>query len=77
MTSGPFAIVRHPIYAGGLAMFCGYSLFTSISALALTVALAFLWAGKVRLEEQLLAGVYGDYSAYRERVRRRLIPFVY
>ncbi len=77
VTRGPFLIVRHPIYAGGLALFVGYALFASISALALTVLLAFLWAGKIRVEERLLAGVYDDYPAYRERVRRRLIPFVY
>ncbi len=77
VTRGPFAIVRHPMYAGGLAVFIGYSLFASVAALALTVALAFLWARKLRFEERLLVAVYGDYPAYRERVRRRLIPYVY
>ncbi len=77
VTSGPFAIVRHPIYLGGLGLFIGYSLFASIPALALTVVLAVLWAGKVRVEERLLTEVYDEYPAYRERVRWRLIPFVY
>jgi len=77
VTSGPFAVVRHPIYLGGLGLFIGYSLFTSIPALALTIVLAALWAGKVRVEERLLAEAYREYPAYRERVRWRLIPFVY
>lgn len=77
VTHGPFTIVRHPIYTGGLALFVGYSLFASIPALVLTVALGFLWAGKVRVEERLLAAVYEGYPAYQARVRRRLIPLVY
>jgi protein-S-isoprenylcysteine O-methyltransferase Ste14 len=77
VTSGPFAVVRHPIYLGGLGLFSGYSFLTSVSALALTGALVVLWAGKIRLEERLLADVYDGYDAYRKRVRRRMIPFVY
>ena len=77
VTNGPFAIVRHPIYLGGVGLFIGYSLFASILALALTVVLAVLWAGKLRVEERLLTAVYDEYPAYRERVRWRLIPFVY
>jgi len=77
VTTGPFAVVRHPIYLGGLGLFGGYALLTSIPALALTGALLALWAGKVRVEERLLADVYDEYPAYCERVRRRMIPFVY
>lgn len=77
VTCGPFAIVRHPIYTGGLGLFVGYSLFTSVPALVLTGALAILWAGKIRVEERLLADVYDGYPAYEARVRRRLVPFVY
>ena len=39
VTSGPFAIVRHPIYTGGLAFFAGYALFASVPALILTAVL--------------------------------------
>ncbi len=77
VTRGPFAIVRHPIYTGGLALLAGYSLIASIPALALTVLLAVLWAGKIRVEERFLVAAYDGYPAYRERVRRRLIPFAY
>ena len=77
VTSGPFAIVRHPIYTGGLAFFAGYALFASVPALILTALLGLLWVGKIRVEERLLATVYDGYAAYCLRVRRRLIPFVY
>ena len=77
VTTGPFALVRHPIYTGGLALFVGYSLFSSIPALALTVLLGLLWTGKIQVEERLLAAAYDGYAAYQANVRRRLIPFVY
>ena len=77
VTTGPFAVVRHPIYLGGLGVFVGYSLLTSVLALVLTLALLALWASKVRVEERLLAQSYDEYETYRQRVRRRLLPFVY
>jgi protein-S-isoprenylcysteine O-methyltransferase Ste14 len=77
VTAGPFARVRHPIYTGGLGLFVGYSLLTTVPALALTACLAVLWAGKVRVEERHLVSVYAGYPAYRRRVRWRLVPFVY
>ena len=63
VTSGPFAIVRHPIYTGGLAFFAGYALFASVPALILTAVLGLLWVGKMRVEERLLAAAYDGYAA--------------
>ena len=77
VTTGPFSLVRHPIYAGGILFFVGYSLLTSLSALVLTACLSILWALKLRVEERLLVSVYAGYPAYRRRVRWRLLPFVY
>jgi protein-S-isoprenylcysteine O-methyltransferase Ste14 len=77
VTAGPFALVRHPIYTGGVGFFVGYSLLTSVTALVLTVCLVILWALKLRVEERLLATVYAEYPAYCRRVRRRLVPFIY
>ncbi len=77
VTSGPFALVRHPIYLGFLGVFVGYGLLTGVLALALTVVLAVLWVGKTRIEERLLADVYPDYAVYCDRVRWRIVPYVY
>jgi protein-S-isoprenylcysteine O-methyltransferase Ste14 len=77
VTTGPFRLVRHPIYTGGLGLFLGYALFTSVAALVLALGLAVLWAAKLRVEERLLAEVYDGYAAYRRRVRWRLVPLVY
>lgn len=77
VTTGPFAVVRHPIYLGFLGVFVGYGLLAGPLALALTVVLGVLWVGKTRVEERLLAAVYDDYGAYCRRVRWRIVPFVY
>ena len=76
-TTGPFAIVRHPIYTGGIAFFVGYSLWATIPALVLAILLALLWAGKVRVEERHLEETYEGYRDYARRVRWRIVPFVY
>jgi protein-S-isoprenylcysteine O-methyltransferase Ste14 len=77
VTTGPFAVVRHPIYLGLLGVFVGYSLLAGVLCLVATAALAGLWLGKTRVEERLLAAVYGDYRTYCARVRWRILPHVY
>jgi protein-S-isoprenylcysteine O-methyltransferase Ste14 len=77
VTSGPFRIVRHPIYLGALLCLAGGSLFRSWTGLALTGVLAVLWAGKARVEERYLSARFPEYEAYRRRVRHRLVPFLY
>ena len=75
--TGPYAVVRHPVYTGGILLFTGISLALSPWALLGTAALAVLWALKSRLEERLLAARYPAYAEYRARTRYRLVPFVY
>jgi len=72
--SGPYTVVRHPFYVGGLLLFTGWSLVTGPVPLALTVVLAILWGFKARLEERHLRKVYPGYMAYTERVRWRFLP---
>ncbi len=76
-TSGPYGLVRHPIYLGGLFFFVGLSLLFSWPALALSGVLAVLWGAKTRVEEAHLTARFPEYEEYRRRVRRRLVPFVY
>jgi protein-S-isoprenylcysteine O-methyltransferase Ste14 len=77
VTTGPFRLVRNPIYLGVLLCFAGASLLNSWTGLALTAALAVLWAGKVRVEERYLREQFPEYADYARHVRFRLIPFVY
>jgi len=74
---GPYAVVRHPIYTGGILFAAGMALALSPWALVGTTALAVVWALKARVEERFLAERYPAYADYRRRTRYRLIPYVY
>jgi protein-S-isoprenylcysteine O-methyltransferase Ste14 len=74
--SGPYAIVRHPIYAAGTLFFLGYGLLASIPATVATIALAILWHFKARVEERHLAQRFPGYEDYRRRVRWQILPYV-
>ena len=74
---GPYAVVRHPVYSGGILVAAGISFALSPWALVGTAALALVWALKARVEERFLAAHYPAYADYRMRTRYRLVPFVY
>lgn len=75
--AGPYAVVRHPVYSGGILFASGISLALSPWALAGTFALAVVWALKARVEERFLRERYPGYADYRTRTRYRLVPFLY
>ena len=75
--TGPYRVVRHPVYTGGLLFFVGWSLVAGPVALALTLVLAVLWAGKIAVEERYLRAAHPGYDDYANRVPRRLVPGVY
>lgn len=75
--SGPYALVRHPIYTGLLLAFIGSALARGEwrGVLAVVIAFAAFWR-KLRLEERWMHEQFGDaYSAYSSRVAA-LIPFI-
>ena len=74
---GPYAIVRHPVYSGGILVFGGIPLALSPWALVGTGLLTVTWALKSRVEERFLRARYPAYGAYCERVRYRLVPYLY
>ncbi len=78
VTSGPYAIVRHPIYAGLLLAFVGSGLARGEwrGVLAFVIAFLALWR-KLRFEERWMREHFGPaYQAYSERVAA-LIPFLF
>lgn len=75
--SGPYAVVRHPVYSGGLLVAVGISLALSPWALVTTGLLGLVWAMKASVEERFLAERYPGYEAYCERTRYRLVPYLY
>ena len=74
---GIYARLRHPIYAGVMALGLGWALFCgSLVALAAAVLLIAVLDLKARREEVWLSERYPDYAAYRLRTKR-FIPGVY
>ncbi len=78
VTSGPYRIVRHPGYFGFVLALPGMGLaLGSLALLAFTVAILAWLVVRMREEEAMLVGQFGDeYRAYQRRTKR-LIPFVY
>ncbi|HEY3329195.1 MAG TPA: isoprenylcysteine carboxylmethyltransferase family protein [Capsulimonadaceae bacterium] len=70
VTSGVFALVRHPLYSSLIAMFFGSALLFQNAAAALATALVFVPAMYYRasLEERLLSARFDGYAAYQKRV---------
>jgi protein-S-isoprenylcysteine O-methyltransferase Ste14 len=77
VTRGPYAVVRHPMYASYLLLQSGYLLQSlSLRNTAVLLIGTICNAGRALAEERLLAR-NKDYLAYRRRVRRRIIPGVW
>jgi protein-S-isoprenylcysteine O-methyltransferase Ste14 len=75
--AGPYALVRHPIYTGLIAMALGTAVNYGRAigfALLLSICASVWW--KARLEEQIMRRHFPDaYGEYKARVRA-IIPFV-
>jgi protein-S-isoprenylcysteine O-methyltransferase Ste14 len=76
-TRGPYAVVRHPVYASYLLIQSGYVL----QSLSPWNILIFVFAsacniGRALAEENLLARSHA-YRAYQKQVRWRLIPYLW
>ncbi len=75
--TGPFAIVRHPIYGGGFLMFLGWTIWLRGPLTLAYLALFFVFIDvKSSREERWLLEKFPGYRDYQARVRK-LIPFVY
>jgi protein-S-isoprenylcysteine O-methyltransferase Ste14 len=78
ITSGPYGVVRHPIYTGILTGFLGTAIALSQVRGVVGFVLVFfvLWA-KLRLEEQWMHSRFGEtYAAYADETAA-LVPWVF
>jgi protein-S-isoprenylcysteine O-methyltransferase Ste14 len=76
--SGPYKLVRHPIYTGILIMYVGTAIVTGTWLALVGVALAVLaYVRKIRLEEANMRVAFGP--AYEDYCResQALVPWVY
>ena len=77
-TSGPYAVVRHPIYSGLTGMLVGSALLNGLGGWVVLILVGVaLCATRVPIEERLMSKTFpGEYERYRKRVPQ-LIPGLY
>jgi protein-S-isoprenylcysteine O-methyltransferase Ste14 len=78
VSTGPYALVRHPMYGGAFLMFLGMPLALSswwgLPVFAVVMP-ALIW--RLLDEEKLLTEKLPGYAEYKTKVPWRLVPFVW
>jgi protein-S-isoprenylcysteine O-methyltransferase Ste14 len=78
ISTGPYGIVRHPMYSGGVLMILATPLaLGSLWAFVCAVLLCGVIAARLLDEERYLSKNLPGYEAYCQKVRCRLIPHVW
>jgi protein-S-isoprenylcysteine O-methyltransferase Ste14 len=78
ISTGPYAIVRHPMYASALLYLVGTPLaLGSYWGLVPIAAMIPFLVWRLLDEERLLARNLPGYTEYQQRVRYRLVPFAW
>jgi protein-S-isoprenylcysteine O-methyltransferase Ste14 len=73
--TGPYAVVRHPMYTGMMIVMVGLGLWLgSLAGVLATVVPIAILALRIVVEERVLREALPAYSLYAERVRARLLP---
>jgi len=78
ISSGPYALVRHPMYAASLVMIIGVPLalgsWLGLAVIVLTIPVL-VW--RILDEERLLKKDLPGYIEYAHKVRYRLVPYLW
>ncbi len=78
ITTGPYAIVRHPMYFGVALLYIASPLaLGSYWATLPALIILPLLAARIRNEEEVLLGELPGYAEYRQKVKYRLLPGVW
>ena len=78
ITTGPYALVRHPMYAGAMLMM----IFTPVAlgswvAVPFSIPLLLVIAARLLDEERFLKANLSGYDEYCQKVRYHLVPFLW
>jgi len=78
VSTGLYGIVRHPMYAATLLLFLSMSLILA-SPWSFVIMLIYIpiIALRIRNEEQVLERELKGYTEYKQRVRYKVIPFIW
>jgi protein-S-isoprenylcysteine O-methyltransferase Ste14 len=78
VATGPYALVRHPMYIGALVMLAGVPLaLGSLWGLLALIPMALLLVARLLDEEKFLASNLAGYSDYQGKVKHRLLPLIW
>jgi protein-S-isoprenylcysteine O-methyltransferase Ste14 len=78
VSTGVYGFVRHPMYLGGILMFVGAPLLLgSLYGVVAGCALAVLLMARIVGEEAMLARELDGYPDYMQKVRYRLVPYLW
>jgi len=78
ISTGPYARVRHPMYASAILYLLGTPLaLGSYWGLVPVVAMMPFLVWRILAEERFLARNLAGYTDYQKRIRHRLVPFVW
>ena len=76
--TGLYGVVRHPMYMSTLLLFLSMPLVLgSVISFAILLLYIPIIAKRIRNEEQVLEAGLEGYTAYKKRVRYKVIPFVW
>ena len=79
VTSGPYRVLRHPAYTGGVMTLAGLGLATGnwISTLGATICILLAYAWRIRVEEKALHERFGPAFEVHRRRTWAILPFVW
>ncbi len=76
--TGLYGIVRHPMYAATLLLFLSIPIVLgSVYAFLIFLAYPFIIAKRIKYEEKFLEEELDGYREYKQKVKFRLIPFIW
>jgi protein-S-isoprenylcysteine O-methyltransferase Ste14 len=78
VSTGPYGVIRHPMYFGALVMIVGVPLaLGSWWGLGMVIPFSLLMAWRLLDEESFLAKNLAGYSEYQKKVGYRILPFIW
>ena len=76
--TGLYGIVRHPMYAATIILFCSMPLVLgSAASLVIFLTYPMIIAKRIKNEEAVLEQELEGYTAYKQKVSYRVIPFIW
>lgn len=78
ISTGLYGIVRHPMYFATILLFMAMPLVLgSLVSFAVFLAYPFIIAARIKNEEEVLSRELEGYEEYKQKVKYRMIPFIW